>query len=301
MTVGDRRQLRSSVPRTGWDAMPLPRREAVQHVRSAVRKRYRSAPAPGNSERETNRSNRGVEFSLLRCRAVDLAERRTGRPTSGYRSVMNDFRGLVVGVVSGLVLAASACSPPGVTTATPAAPPTPASTADQGSPAAFPGRDVAPEEPAAPATYVPVRRNGKPVETRIHGNQGKLDPLTAVRYDDGVKIRIRPAARRSEKGSGPGVFPGRSFMVARIELANDSRHTIDLTQVVVTTTHGRPARIASPVYPDASTADFATSVKPGRTATAQYAFAIADQSAPVTIIIDWDGAHAPAVFTGRAS
>lgn len=214
---------------------------------------------------------------------------------------MNDYRGLVVGLVLGLVLAASACAPSGGTTAAPAAPPTPAATTDPPTPTAAPGRHVGLPEPTAPRSYVPVRRNGKAVEARVHGTKGKLQPATAVRYTDGITIRTTLLTRRSEQGFGPGVFPGRSLMIAKIALTNGSTRAIDVSHVVVTATHGRPAHIAAPVYPDARTADFAGSAGPGRTATAQYAFAIAGKSAPVTIIVDWDGAHAPAVFTGRTN
>lgn len=217
-----------------------------------------------------------------------------------YLSDMNDYRGIVVGIVSSLVCAASGCSAAGFSTAVPAGPPTAPTRADPASPTGSQGRPSVGDDPTAPPTYVPVRRSGKPARQRLPGNPGKLEPATIVSYDDGVKLRVKLAARHTEQGSGPGVFPGRALTVIRIALTNKSRDTVDLTQVVVTTTYGHPARIASPVYPDTATADFRSWVKPGGTATAQYAFAVADESSPVTIIVDWDGTHAPAVFTGRA-
>ncbi len=137
------------------------------------------------------------------------------------------------------------------------------------------GRGERIDDPTAPPTYIPVRRSGKPASHRLSGNLGKLEPATTVSYDDGVTLRVKLAARRTEHGSGPGAFPGRALTAIQITFTNKSRNTIDLTQVVLTTTYGLPPRIAPPVYADAGTADFSSWVKPGRTATAQYAFAIA--------------------------
>jgi hypothetical protein len=131
-------------------------------------------------------------------------------------------------------------------------------------------------------------------------NQGALDPPKEVTYSDGVKMRVKIAPSRSEKGTGPGAFPGRALTEATISVSNGSERTLDLRQVVVTTTYGEPARIASPVYDEAATADFDSTVKPGGTATAEYGFAIPDRKAPLVITVDWDDVHAPAVFTGKA-
>ena len=153
----------------------------------------------------------------------------------------------------------------------------------------------------APSTYAPVRRSGKQPKDRVHGNRAKIGSTTRVTYDDGVRLQVKLAQRRSEQGAGPGSFPGRGLTVAKVSFTNGSKATVDLTQVVVTTTYGKPARIAAPVYQTATTTDLTGVVAPGATATGEYAFAIANKKAPITITVDWAGSHAPAVFTGQAS
>ena len=158
-----------------------------------------------------------------------------------------------------------------------------------------------PQDPPAPTTYVPVRRIGEPSGKRVHASRGKLSPITQVTYDDGVTVRVKLARQRSETGSGPGAFPGRRLTEAEITFRNKSTRVLDLTQVVVTTTYGKPALLASAVYDESAPADFGGTVKPGGTATAGYAFAIPKPGVPITIIVDWDASHEPAVVSGESN
>jgi len=195
----------------------------------------------------------------------------------------------VAGALLGLVLACAACAPPDGTGVPGLAPAEAGPLAEPGGP---------PQDPVAPAGYVPVRRDGQREGRRLPGTAGALSPLGKVSYPDGVALRVDLSARRVEKAKGPGAFPGRGLTAATISLSNRSEQVLDLTRVVVTTTYGDPARIAAPVYEDAGLADFAGSLQPAKTATARYAFAIPAGAGPVAIVVDWDQLHAPAVFEG---
>jgi hypothetical protein len=73
---------------------------------------------------------------------------------------------------------------------------------------------------------------------------------------------------------------------------------MDLNQVVVTVTHGSPARLSHPVY-DTTSHDFSGVIKPGKTADASLGFSVpASDADRVTMTIDFDGVHKPSTFTG---
>ena len=150
--------------------------------------------------------------------------------------VVNVYRlggsGPIAALVLTFVLLGSACGASQPIPAVPAADPTPtaAETLER------------PLDPEAPSTYRPVSRHGKKPNPTIKAGSGGLSPASAVRYSDGVWLRVDRLRRGVEQSRGPGAFPGRDHTAVTLSLHNRSDTTIDLTQVVVTATYGSPAR-----------------------------------------------------------
>jgi len=155
-----------------------------------------------------------------------------------------------------------------------------------------------PLDPLAPARVAPVERPGPDVGHRLTARRvGFAHPLT---YADGVKIDVLAIRQAKVTGQGPGVMSG-PMTSLRLQLVNGSSRTLDLAHVVLTTTYGRPARIARPVYSD-GTQDLAGLVEPGGRATATYAFSVPTSDLThVTVHIDFDSRHAIGAFVGSTA
>lgn len=126
-------------------------------------------------------------------------------------------------------------------------------------------------------------------------------PLKAtVAYPKGITLRIVDVTSDVEKGEGPGMFPGRRFVVFEIELVNRSKVPLDLNRAVVTALAGTPQVVVPPVYVgETPMTDFSGTVLPRGKVLARYAFAIDPATAgTVTLVVDLDDAHRPAVFSG---
>lgn len=204
---------------------------------------------------------------------------RLGEPQTG--------RSTATALLALLVL--SSCASPGISTV-PAAGPV-STTAPVAKPA----------DPLAPASYRPVKRNGKEPKHTVSGTKGSLASNTSVRYRDGVTVTVARGSHRTQKGRGPGTFPGRPHTTFGLTVSNQSTKAVDLSQVVVTATYGSPAHVAAPVYEDSSGRDFSGTVAPRSSASATYAFAIPPgQRSKVVLVVDFDSLHVPATFTGSA-
>src|SRR6478609_9742886 len=162
---------------------------------------------------------------------------------------MSSFRGsrAFLGATLVLGLFCAACASPTVTAGVPAGNPT-AST---------------PEAAKAPPSAGPVIRNQTKPHPTVRAGQGGFSKAKPAQYADGVSVTVVPIKHGVEKGPGPGVFAGRANTTFSISLTNRSPRPIDVTQVVVTTTYGSPARQASPVYEDQAVSDFAGIVRSG--------------------------------------
>lgn len=126
-------------------------------------------------------------------------------------------------------------------------------------------------------------------------------PLRAtVAYPKGITLRIVDITGGVERGEGPGMFPGRSFVVFDIELSNRAKVPLDVNRAVVTALSGTPQAVVEPVYVgDVPLTDFSGTVPPGGTVRVRYGYAIDPATAdPVTVVVDLDEAHQPAVFSG---
>jgi hypothetical protein len=155
-----------------------------------------------------------------------------------------------------------------------------------------------PADALAPKTRPVVLRNGKvPTPTYSEAPQAFDKPLV---YDDGLKLEIVEITQGTVEEQGPGVFTGDPKTTLEIKLSNDSEKAIDLNQVVVSATYGKPARIARPTYGE-SARDFYGSVEPGDSADAAYVFSVPTKHlSNVTMTMDFDGTHAAATFRGAA-
>jgi hypothetical protein len=154
------------------------------------------------------------------------------------------------------------------------------------------------DDPLAPPTIQPVMRDGKRPHPHIQATPASFhEPVT---YSDGVQLRVLRIKKGQVTGSGPGVIEGptNTFVVS---MRNRSDRPVDLNRVVVTALYGSPARIARPVYTDASE-DFTGRLRPGKSTMAAYSFAIPTTHVQnVKVIVDFDADYVVAQFHGPVS
>lgn len=177
----------------------------------------------------------------------------------------------------------------------------PSATATSG-PADTPTGTVSrPADPLVTASAAPVKRAGGALKPSISAKAGSFLPTQGVSYPDGIELTVTATTQAVESGRGPGMFPGRPLTEISLKLTNKGAAAIDLDQVVVTTTYGSPARLASPVYNDPRAVDFHGRVAAGASAVAVYVFSVPTPDlSRVTSVVDFDGLHAAATFTGAA-
>lgn len=203
----------------------------------------------------------------------------------------------------GQAVTKSAASSPSAGAATPAPSATKqvVSTKGTGPSTGSPTGTVAPPLPNPVVKVAKVARPGQPSTPSVTAPPAPFsDPVT---YSDGVKLVIVQATKQVETGHGPGVSDGRPFVKFDIELRNGSQKPINLNAVVITTFYGKSKQAAPPVYtPGADTNDFSGTVAPGAKATANFGFAvpIADLG-NVTMVVDFDGVHTSATYTGKVA
>ena len=77
-------------------------------------------------------------------------------------------------------------------------------------------------------TYSPILRNGKVPKALLPGSLAPLCTAAIVRYSDGVSVRVVEVSQGSQRGRGPGIFPGRPFTAFTLEITNHSIRPIDL-------------------------------------------------------------------------
>jgi len=158
-----------------------------------------------------------------------------------------------------------------------------------------------PADPVAPTTSKPVQRGGAIPTPTVSAKSGSFAPTSPVTYPDGVKLVVTDVKQAVESGKGPGMFPGRPLTEIGLTLTNQGTSPIELNHVVVTTTYGSPALLASPVYNDPAARDFSGTVAPGANTTATYVFSVPTaQMGIVTTVVDFDGVHVAGIFTGTA-
>lgn len=165
------------------------------------------------------------------------------------------------------------------TGSTPAAPPPATPTGDPTAPASRPGGLPGPQRTTAPPAG---------------GLRG------TVVYPDGVRVQVVSTKQGVITDTGPGSLTGAPVTTVALRVTNGGATELALTSVVVTAFYGDPLLQAPPVYGE-GVEDFATTLAPGTSATARYAFSIPTASLDrVLLVVDLDGAHGTAVFRGSA-
>lgn len=176
------------------------------------------------------------------------------------------------------------------------------SASGSGGASASPTGSPAPALPnPAPARIDKVLRNGRaPVPTVTAAPQAFTAPVT---YSDGIVLSVGKATKAIEEGHGAGTFAGRELLVVDLEFTNGTTKPVLLDQVVLTALYGKSRQLAPAVYPpNVAVKDFGGTVAPRATAKARYTFAIPSRElGAVTLVIDFDGAHASTVFTGKVT
>lgn len=150
----------------------------------------------------------------------------------------------------------------------------------------------------APSSIPKVSRPGVSASASL---SAETVPFSApATYPDGVVVAVTKASKAVEIGQGPGAFAGRELVVLDIEIRNGSSTPISLDGVVITMYYGSTRQIASPVYAsNVDVKDFGARVEAASSVSARYAFAVpAAELASMTTIVDFDSAHASAVFSG---
>ena len=171
--------------------------------------------------------------------------------------------------------------------------PSPSATA---APAATPSSGAARGEGVA---VLAQRPGALPPDRRLAAPAVAFDAPAA--YPDGVTLHVREVAHTVSGDSGPGAQPGRPVSTLRIELVNGSPDPVDLSGVVVAATYGADRAVADLVYGDGQQ-DFSGVVASGGRAEAVHAFSIPPQArGDVTLTVDLDGRHAPAVWRGAVT
>lgn len=123
----------------------------------------------------------------------------------------------------------------------------------------------------------------------------------SVAYPDGVRLKVTGLRQGKVTGQGPGVFIGQPTTRVGLRLVNASARPLTLNRVVVSAAYGPARRLARPVY-DEGSRDFNGTVRPGRSTTATYTFSVPRrQLDDVRMVVDFDGRHTVARFTGPAA
>jgi len=153
--------------------------------------------------------------------------------------------------------------------------------------------------PLAPKVVKQVMRNGKKPHPTVKVKGGAKAFTKPIVYTDGLTLHITKMTQGKMTGHGPGVYPGRPVTNFYVTLTNGTKKKLTLGVVVMTVTYGTPARLAHAVYGPKSK-DFAGVIKPGKSAKAVYGFSVpaADRN-DVTMVVDLDGSHQLATFTGK--
>lgn len=118
-------------------------------------------------------------------------------------------------------------------------------------------------------------------------------------WTDGVVLAVTDTTSGVTEGNGPGQTAGQSFARFTLMITNGSSTALDATSVVVTTTYGAKTRLQATAIYDESSTDFGTTIKPGGSAKAVYAFTVpAAGRSSISLTVDLDGTHQPAAIKG---
>lgn len=178
----------------------------------------------------------------------------------------------------------AAPTPSASATATPSDDPSPSATASR------------PPDPTVTGVPTAERSDALPAGQRVTAPAASF--AQALRYRDGVQVRVTSVAQGKSTGVGPGEFANSPRTTIKLTVTNGSDAALDLSQVVVSTLYGKPTRQAQPVYDEGAT-DLSGTLAPGKSASATYMFSVPQEGLDaVRTVVDLDGRHAPGTFSG---
>lgn len=164
------------------------------------------------------------------------------------------------------------------------------------------GPAVPPGGPAfvdgAQGAPVVKRDDEKPIGAKSDAGAGSFESAPA-KYSDGVQVSVGGMRRGVVTATGPGSISGAPYIYMDLKIQNGSDRELAVSNVVVTLRYGKDKTAAAPLYQDAEELDFAGSIKAGDGQTRGYAFMIPKEADAGTLFVDIDGAHKPAVLSGK--
>ena len=139
-----------------------------------------------------------------------------------------------------------------------------------------------------------------PTPTKSPVFSAKPAPFTKpVTFRDGVFVAVTKAEKGTITATGPGQLTGTQTATFTLRFTNHTANNLDLRHVLVLASFGRKDTAASPVYDAIDAQDFATVVRPGRSAVTRYQFAVpAADLDDVTLEVKFDSNHSAALFKG---
>lgn len=165
-------------------------------------------------------------------------------------------------------------------------------------------RPSAAEVPASPGARASppalVERPGAlPPSQRVPGPQVAFDQPAA--YRDGLSVVMRDIRSGTSSDTGVGAQADVPTTTLVVEVRNGTPSPVDLSGVVLTVTYGPDDAVADPVY-GGDQQDLAGVVPSGGRAQGTYSFAVPEQArGDVTLSMDVDGRHLPAVWRGAVT
>ena len=192
---------------------------------------------------------------------------------------------------------ASAGTGPGATAT--AAPSTGPSTGPSSVGSAAPSAGAGAGSPGASAPALVERPGALPPSQRVPGPEVAFDQPAA--YRDGLSVVVQDIRSGVSTDTGVGAQADVPTTTLVVEVRNGTSVPVDLSGVVLTVTSGPDDVVADPVY-GGDQQDLAGVVPSGGRAQGTYSFAVPEQArGDVTLSMDVDGRHLPAVWRGAVT
>ena len=140
------------------------------------------------------------------------------------------------------------------------------------------------------------RSAGVPLVKRLPAVPARFS--APVTYQDGLAVAVTKTTHDIVTATGAGAMTGSPTSTFAVTFTNGTKAPIDLAAVVVEAHYGPGRQLAAPVYAD-NVQDFTGLLAAHGSSTAAYTFSIPPTALKdVTLSVDFDGVHVPAVFTG---
>lgn len=150
------------------------------------------------------------------------------------------------------------------------------------------------------STGAPVvqRDDEKPAGDKADAVAGGFESAPA-KYSDGVLVSVGGLRSGVVTTTDPGSIAGAPYVQMEVKIENGSSRVLAVSNVVITLRHGDGTTAAAPLYDGLNQLDFAGDIKTGESQVRGYAFMVPEGTDVGTIFVDIDGAHTPAVLSGK--